>query len=292
MQTSNSNSSIPYIRLNNISNPENEASGNYTKQAEGNFSGHRVEKFEPDSHSQSHLLDTTNTQQMKSHNLLYDRVSKALEQKFHGSEKASKRKLVAKGALPEIGANVLGGALLGLQPILVATRGIAATAVLVGITVDSSALPGCAHDVNAKHFFHEKKWFQHLVGKGHMELFLKEVPEDDDINALEACVVKINEQLSEEQFDNTYKSLKKALRWKNSRRLKQELKTMGPHAFNIYLDLAKQRQIENQRTNVSLISSSHTDEVTHLSEEMEKLQKALLDSKKAGIDNPAFTDDI
>ena len=65
---------------------------------------------------------------------------------------------------------------------------------------------------------------------------------------------------------------------------------MGPHVFNVYLELAKQRQIENQRTNVSHnASSSHTDELAHSSKEMKELQKALLDIKKAGIDNPAFT---
>ncbi|WP_257296654.1 hypothetical protein [Endozoicomonas sp. YOMI1] len=54
---------MPYIRLNNTSDPENEASRNAKEQAKGHFSRHRIDKFEPDSHSRSYLLGTTNTRQ-------------------------------------------------------------------------------------------------------------------------------------------------------------------------------------------------------------------------------------
>ena len=215
MQTSNSYAYIPYIALNNISNPENKASGSSTEPAEGNFSGHRVDKFEPASDSQSCLLDTTNTRQLKNYNSLYDRTSKALEHKFDGSEQTFKRKLAIKGALPNTGTYLLGcTAMLSGVLATVGTGGIAAPAVVATEMAVCSALLGYAPAVNAKHkyFIHEKKWFQQLVDKEHMELFLKEVPEEDDIKALEAFVVKINKQLSKEQFDNTYKSLKKALR--------------------------------------------------------------------------------
>ncbi|USE36743.1 hypothetical protein [Endozoicomonas sp. SCSIO W0465] len=295
MQTSNTHSYNPPISVNNIANSGNNAFDHSAEQTGGNFSGYSVDKYEPVSHDRSCLINTTNTRQIEQYGSLHDRASKALKHKFDGSEQTFKRKLAIKGALPRAGTYALGcSAIAGGIFATASTAGIAGPAVVAGEIAVLSAIFGYTGVMHGKHkyFIHEKKWFQHLVDKEHMELLLKEAPEEDDIKALEAFVVKVNEQLSAEQFDSTYKSLKKAIPGKNRKILKDELKTIGPHVFNMYLELAKQRHTQNPCTNTSYDTSiGTTDESAYLSEEMEKLQKALTDTRKIGIDNPAFTDD-